>query len=121
MPFLEVKDLKAYYRQTQALFSLDFELEEGSITTILGANGAGKTTTLRSICRMVRTEGAIRFDGSDLTGLSTESVVRLGIAHVPEGRGTFVRQSVEDNLQLGADTRKNKSEIADDIEIGSSE
>ena len=116
MPFLEVKGLKAYYRQTQALFGLDFELEEGSITTILGANGAGKTTTLRSICRMVRTEGEIRFDGDDLTSLATENVVRRGIAHVPEGRGTFVRQSVEDNLQLGAYTRKNKAEIAEDIE-----
>jgi len=86
MAFLEVRGLKAYYRQTQALYGLDFELEEGSITTILGANGAGKTTTLRSICRMVRTEGEIRFDGADLTSLSTENVARRGIAHVPEGR-----------------------------------
>ena len=116
MPFLEVKGLKAYYSQTQALYGLDFDLEEGSITTILGANGAGKTTTLRSICRMVRTEGDIKFDGTDLTSLSTEAVVRKGIAHVPEGRGTFVRQSVEDNLQLGAYTRKNKTEISQDIE-----
>ena len=90
MPFLELKGLKAYYRQTQALYGLDVELEEGSITTILGANGAGKTTTLRAICGMVRTEGEIRFDGADLTGFSTENVVRRGIAHVPEGRGTFV-------------------------------
>ena len=116
MKLLEVKGLKAFYRQTQALYGVDFELEEGSITTILGANGAGKTTTLRSISRMVRTEGEIKFDGQDITGLSTEKVAALGIAHVPEGRGTFVRQSVEENLHLGAYTRKNKNDVASDIE-----
>lgn len=116
MAFLEVRGLEAYYRQTQALYGVDFELDEGSITAILGANGAGKTTTLRAICRMVRTEGEVVFDGQDLSGLSTERVVGLGIAHVPEGRGTFVRQSVEENLALGAYTRKNKAEIAADME-----
>ncbi len=116
MKLLEVKGLKAFYRQTQALYGVDFELEEGSITTILGANGAGKTTTLRSISRMVRTEGEIKFDGQDITGLSTEKVAALGIAHVPEGRGTFVRQSVEENLYLGAYTRKNKNDVANDID-----
>ena len=116
MAFLEVRGLEAYYRQTQALFGVDFVLDEGSITAILGANGAGKTTTLRAICRMVRTDGEVVFDGQDLSGLSTERVVGLGIAHVPEGRGTFVRQSVEENLQLGAYTRKNKAEIAEDME-----
>jgi len=116
MKLLEVKGLKAFYRQTQALYGVDFELEEGSITTILGSNGAGKTTTLRSISRMVRTEGEIKFDGQDITGLSTEKVAALGIAHVPEGRGTFVRQSVEENLHLGAYTRKNKNDVANDID-----
>jgi branched-chain amino acid transport system ATP-binding protein len=116
MALLEVRGLKAFYRQTQALYGIDFDLDEGSITTVLGANGAGKTTTLRSICRMVRTEGEIRFDGTDLTGMATEKVVRLGIAHVPEGRGTFVRQSVEENLQLGSYTRSGKAEIAQDME-----
>ncbi len=116
MAFLEVRRLEAYYRQTQALFGVDFVLDEGSITAVLGANGAGKTTTLRAICRMVRTEGEVVFDGQDLSGLSTERVVGLGIAHVPEGRGTFVRQSVEENLQLGAYTRKNKADIAADME-----
>ena len=116
MAFLEVRGLQAYYRQTQALFGVDFDLDEGSITTILGANGAGKTTTLRAICRMVRTEGEVRFDGRDLTGLSTERVVGLGIGHVPEGRGTFVRQSVEENLQLGAYTRRDRAGIAEDME-----
>ncbi len=116
MAFLEVRALEAYYRQTQALFGVDFRLDEGSITAILGANGAGKTTTLRAICRMVRTDGEVVFDGQDLSGLSTERVVRLGIAHVPEGRGTFVRQSVEENLVLGAYTRKDKTGIAADME-----
>ncbi len=116
MAFLEVRGLKAYYRQVEALHGVDFDLEEGGITTILGANGAGKTTTLRSICRMVRTEGTITFDGNNLTNMATENVVKLGIAHVPEGRGTFVRQSVEENLQLGAYTRKNKQEVLDDID-----
>ena len=116
MKLLEVKGLKAFYRQTPALYGVDFELEEGSITTILGANGAGKTTTLRSISRMVMTEGEINFDGQDITGLSTEKVAALGIAHVPEGRGTFVRQSVEENLHLGAYTRKNKNDVANDID-----
>ena len=116
MAFLEVKGLKAYYRQVEALHGIDFEIEEGSIMTVLGANGAGKTTTLRAICRMVRTEGSIVFDGKDLTGMPTEKVVQLGIAHVPEGRGTFVRQSVEENLQLGAYTRNDKKEIEADIE-----
>ncbi len=116
MALLEVKGLKAYYRQVQALHGIDFVLDEGSITTVLGANGAGKTTTLRAICQMVRTEGEIRFDGKDVSGMATEKVVQLGIAHVPEGRGTFVRQSVEENLQLGAYTRNNKAEIQADIE-----
>ena len=116
MAFLEVRGLKAFYRQTEALHGLDFELEEGSITTILGANGAGKTTTLRSICQMVRTEGQIVFDGRSLMNLATDKVVQLGIGHVPEGRGTFVRQTVEENLQLGAYTRKNKREIEGDMD-----
>ena len=116
MAFLEVRGLQAYYCQTQALFGVDFQLDEGSITAVLGANGAGKTTTLRAICRMVRTDGEVVFDGQDLSGLSTERIVGLGIAHVPEGRGTFVRQSVEENLALGAYTRKNKAEIAADME-----
>ncbi|MEM7252525.1 MAG: ABC transporter ATP-binding protein [Pseudomonadota bacterium] len=116
MAYLEVSNLKAFYGQTQALHGLGFSLEEGSITTILGANGAGKTTTLRAICRMVRTEGAITFDGHNLTGMQTDRVVKLGIGHVPEGRGTFVRQTVEENLQLGAYTRSNKAEIESDID-----
>jgi branched-chain amino acid transport system ATP-binding protein len=113
---LEVENLEAYYGATKALHGLSFALEEGGITTILGANGAGKTTTLRSICNMVRTAGAIRFDGQPLTGKSTESIVKQGIAHVPEGRGTFVRISVLENLKLGAITRRDKGGVEQDVE-----
>jgi branched-chain amino acid transport system ATP-binding protein len=113
---LEVSGLDAFYGQNQALHGVGFAIEEGHIRTLLGANGAGKTTVLRAICGMVRTRGDIVFDGKHVAGWSTEDVVRLGVAHVPEGRGTFVRLSVEENLQLGAMTRHGRSEIAADIE-----
>jgi branched-chain amino acid transport system ATP-binding protein len=112
---LNIKALNAYYGQVQALHGLEFTLNEGSVTTLLGANGAGKTTTLRAICNMVRTSGAIEFDGAPLSSRSTENIVRLGIAHVPQGRGTFTTMTVEENLQLGAITRS-KSGVASDIE-----
>ena len=114
--YLNISGLRSYYGQIQALHGIDFELAEGSVTTLLGANGAGKTTTLRAICGMVRSTGKIEFDGRQLIGLSTEAVVKLGIAHVPQGRGTFTTLTVEENLQLGAITRPSKAEIASDIE-----
>ena len=114
-PLLNVKDLRAYYGQVQALHGLSFSLNEGSLTTLLGANGAGKTTTLRAICNMVRSTWAIEFDGKPLNNKSTESIVRFGIAHVPQGRGTFTTMTVEENLQLGAITRTDKA-ISSDIE-----
>jgi branched-chain amino acid transport system ATP-binding protein len=113
---LEVRGLHAYYGQSEALHGLDFGLDEGGIVTLLGANGAGKTTTLRALCGMVRTSGEIRFDGKPIAGRATEEVVRLGIAHVPEGRGTFVRLTVEENLQLGAMARRDRAQIARDLE-----
>src|ERR1700730_6078322 len=113
---LEVSGLDAFYGQSQALHGVDFAIDDGHIRTLLGANGAGKTTILRALCGMVRTRGDIAFGGKHVVGWSTEDVVRLGVAHVPEGRGTFVRLSVEENLQLGAMTRRGRSEIADDIE-----
>src|SRR5207302_6982342 len=106
---LTIKELRAFYGQVQALHSLEFSLDEGSVTTLLGANGAGKTTTLRAICNMVRSTGSIEFDGAALGNRSTENIVRLGIAHVPQGRGTFTTMTVEENLQLGAITRKDKA------------
>ena len=112
---LTIKDLRAYYGQVQALHGLDLSLNEGSVTTLLGANGAGKTTTLRAICNMLRSTGNIAFEGKPLTGMSTENIVRLGIAHVPQGRGTFANMTVEENLQLGAISRGDKQRIKDDI------
>ena len=91
-------------------------MEEKSITALLGANGAGKTTTLRAICGMVRTEGAIRFSGEQITGKRTEDIVRLGIAHVPDGRGTFLHLTTEENLRLGAYARKDRTNVARDLE-----
>jgi branched-chain amino acid transport system ATP-binding protein len=113
---LDIQDLRAYYGQVQALHGLQFSLHEGSVTTLLGANGAGKTTTLRSICNMIRSTGSILFDGKPLKGKTTEGIVKLGIAHVPQGRGTFTRMTVEENLQLGAITRSGTKAIANDIE-----
>jgi len=112
---LTIKDLRAYYGQVQALHGLDLALNEGSVTTLLGANGAGKTTTLRAICNMLRSTGNIAFEGKSLTGMSTENIVRLGIAHVPQGRGTFTNMTVEENLQLGGISRSDKKQIKDDI------
>src|SRR3546814_235923 len=98
---LQVADLSAFYGQTRVLHGISFALAEGGITTILGANGAGKTTTLRALCGMVRTTGQISFAGESITGLATEAVARRGVAHVPEGRGTFTRLTTEENLRLG--------------------
>ena len=114
---LAVANLDAYYGESQALFGVEFAIEEGSVRALLGANGAGKTTVLRALSGMVRTNGDIRFDGRAIAGWATEDIVRLGIAHVPEGRGTFLRVSVEENLQLGAMTRRDKAAIAADIEL----
>jgi branched-chain amino acid transport system ATP-binding protein len=102
---LEARGLHAQYGWTKVLHGIDFAVEEGGITTILGANGAGKTTTLRAVCGMVKTTGEIRFAGQPISGRPTEALVRLGIGHAPEGRGTFVNLTVEENLRLGAYAR----------------
>ena len=113
---LDVRGLHAQYGATRVLHGIDFAVEEGGITTVLGANGAGKTTTLRAVCGMVKTQGEIAFAGARIDGRATESIVRLGVAHVPDGRGTFVNLSVEENLRLGAYTRRDKAEVALDFE-----
>jgi len=113
---LEVSGLNAFYGTTQALFGIDFSLEEGSVTAVLGANGAGKTTALRAICQTVRTAGSIRFEGAELGGKPTEAIVRLGVAHVPDGRGTFTALTTEENLRLGAITRRDKAGVGHDLE-----
>ena len=115
--FLEVVNLRAFYGPTQVLHGLDFALGTGGITTILGANGAGKTTTLRAISGLIRTLGEIRFEGHRIDGRKTEEIARCGIAHVPDGRGTFQQLTVEENLHLGAHTRRNRLEVARDLEL----
>ena len=113
---LEVSNLHAAYGMTRVLHGISFAMEEGSITTLLGANGAGKTTTLRALCQMVKTQGEIRFAGGRMDGKATEDIVRLGIAHVPDGRGTFVNLTTEENLRLGAYARKERAGLEDDLE-----
>jgi len=113
---LEVENLHAGYGAADVLHGLSFNVAEGGITTLLGANGAGKTTTLRAVCGMLRHSGEIRFAGARMNGNVTEDIVRLGIAHVPEGRGTFTDLSTEENLRLGAYTRRDKAAVAEDME-----
>ena len=116
----EAKKLSAFYGATQVLFDIDFAIEAGQITTILGANGAGKTTTLRSLCQIVRTTGSMTLNTGggevQLVGKATDAIVRMGVAHVPDGRGTFTTLSVEDNLKLGAYVRSDKDAVAKDME-----
>ena len=116
MALLEATGLHAQYGWTKVLHGIDFAVQEGGITTILGANGAGKTTTLRAVCGMVRTTGEIRFAGQRINGRATEDLVRLGIGHAPEGRGTFVNLTVEENLRLGAYARGKGGSVAQDLE-----
>jgi branched-chain amino acid transport system ATP-binding protein len=113
---LEIENLEAFYGRTRALAGVSFAMQPGGITTILGANGAGKTTTLRSISNMVRTSGTIRFEGQRIDGKSTEDVVALGIAHVPQGRGTFMDLTVEENLRVGMYARRDKTRVGQDFE-----
>jgi branched-chain amino acid transport system ATP-binding protein len=116
LALLEVRALHAAYGHTRVLHGLDFRLEKGSITALLGANGAGKTTTLRALCGMVRTQGEIRFAGERIDGRPTEDIVRGGVAHVPDGRGTFANLTTEENLRLGAYTRRDRAAVEADLE-----
>ncbi|HEX3347968.1 MAG TPA: ABC transporter ATP-binding protein [Acetobacteraceae bacterium] len=112
---LELRALHAGYGDTQVLHGIDLAVPESGVVSLLGANGAGKTTTMRAICGMIARSGEIRFAGERIDGLSTEDIVRRGIAHVPDGRGTFVELTVHENLRLGAYTRRD-SAVASDIE-----
>jgi branched-chain amino acid transport system ATP-binding protein len=114
--FLELSGVRAAYGATRVLHGIDFAIQENSITALLGANGAGKTTTLRAICGMVRTQGEIRFAGREIGNQRTEDIARLGIAHVPDGRGTFLHLTTEENLRLGAYVRKDRAAVARDLE-----
>lgn len=103
---LKVSDLHASYGAVSVLRGLDFEVPDGDVVVILGANGAGKTTTLRALCNMCDTTGSITFKGQEISKKGTADIIRLGVAHVPQGRGTFPELSVVDNMMVGAYTRK---------------
>ncbi|HUZ30817.1 MAG TPA: ABC transporter ATP-binding protein [Xanthobacteraceae bacterium] len=107
---LQLRSVKAFYGQSEVVHGIDVAVEEAGMTVLLGANGAGKTTTLRAICGMVRREGEISFAGQRLDRRSTEEIASLGVAHVPEGRGTFIGLTVEENLRLGGYTRGRSDE-----------
>jgi branched-chain amino acid transport system ATP-binding protein len=111
-PILELRAVKAFYGQSEVLHGIGITVEDGGMTVLLGANGAGKTTTLRAICGMVRTEGEIRFAGERLDRRNTEAIAGMGVAHVPEGRGTFSGLTVEENLRLGGYTRAHQAQTS---------
>ena len=113
---LEAKGLHASYGATRVLHGIDFALEDGHITTLLGANGAGKTTLLRAVCNMIKTSGEVRLAGERIDSLATEAIVRRGVGHVPDGRGTFMNLTVEEILRLGAHSRRDRAEIGRDCE-----
>jgi branched-chain amino acid transport system ATP-binding protein len=113
---LELKDVRAGYGQRSVLHGVSLSVPEAGIVSLLGANGAGKTTTLRAITSGVRWTGDIVFGGRSLQRMSTEDVVRLGIAHVPEGRGICTELSVEENLKLGEHLRRDRAEVKKDYD-----
>jgi len=116
-PILKVKNVQAFYGSIPALHDVSFTVAKGGITAVLGANGAGKTTILRAISGLIRVAGVITYEGKSLVGRRSDKIAAGGIAHVPDGRGTFGSMTVEENLLLGAYTRRNKKEIAADLAL----
>jgi branched-chain amino acid transport system ATP-binding protein len=113
---LEVDDIHTYYGHIEALKGVSLEVEEGEIVTLIGSNGAGKSTTLRSISGLTHArEGAVRFDGQDITRIAPQDIVRMGISQAPEGRHCFQRMSVRENLDMGAYLRRDKR-VGEDLE-----
>ena len=113
---LEARGLHAGYGQTKVLHGLDFAVEQGRTTTLLGANGAGKTTTLRAICGLIRPQGEVRLADKRIDREPAEEIVRRGVGHVPDGRGTLMELTVEENLRLGAYTRRDRNGVKADFE-----
>ena len=114
---LDVQDLNVYYGAIHALQGISFTLNEGEIVTLIGANGAGKSTTLRTISGLLRPlSGHVTFKSQEITTTPAEQIVRMGVSHVPEGRKIFAPLTVEENLEMGAYTRKDKDEIAQSME-----
>src|SRR5439155_21556081 len=118
MPLLEVQQVDTYYGNIQALKGISLTVEKGEIVTLIGSNGGGKTTALRTIAGVLRPrKGTVRMGDRDLTKVPANEIVRLGVAHSPEGRRIFSRMSVKENLQLGAYARTDPpAELATDLE-----
>ncbi len=114
---LEARGLQARYGNTRVLHGIDLDVDDGKVTALLGANGAGKTTTLRALCRlMVKTSGSVTLAGARIDALSTEQIARLGVGHVPDGRGTFLGLTTEENLRLGVYSRPSRSGADKDMQ-----
>ncbi|TDV57516.1 ABC transporter ATP-binding protein [Actinophytocola oryzae] len=111
---LELEDVHAFYGDVECLHGIDLTVDDGEVVVVLGANGAGKTTLLRSICRLVRTDGSISFDGKEIGNRNTYDVIRRGVSMVPQGRGTLVDLSVDDNIRAGGYVRRDKG-VEDDV------
>ena len=115
MSLLSVRGLRAGYGLVEVLFGIDLEVDEGELVVVLGSNGAGKTTTLRAVSGMIESQGEIEFAGQRMNGRRPDQFLAAGIAHVPQGRGTITDLTVEENLRIGAWTRKD-GEVAADID-----
>ena len=115
MSLLEVSDLRGGYGPVRVLHGIDLTVDAGEMVVVLGANGSGKTSMLWAICGMLRASGAVVFDGTPILGKRPEAIARMGIAHVPQGRGTFADLTVEENLRVGASSRRDR-DIAADID-----
>jgi branched-chain amino acid transport system ATP-binding protein len=116
-PILQVRELYASYGAIQVLHGVSVEVSKGGATAVLGANGAGKTTLLRAICGMIDRRGEVSFEGRRIERMATADIARLGVAHVPQGRGTFATLSAEENLRCGAIGRKDRAAIARDFAL----
>lgn len=113
---LEINNVSVYYGAIHALKSINFNVKEGEVVTLVGANGAGKSTTLRAISGLLKPrKGEIIFQGKEINSLKAPEIVKLGLSHVPEGRRVFSQMSVMENLQMGAYTRNDKAEMKNDI------
>ena len=119
MSLLEVKNLVVSYGAIKALRGISFSVEQGEVISLIGSNGAGKTTTLHSISNLIKkNSGSIFFEGTDITNLSADKIVKMGLIQVPEGRRVFANLSVKENLEMGAYLRKDKEQIKKDMEWG---
>ena len=117
MSLLEVKDLVVSYGAIKALQGISFSVDKGEIISLIGSNGAGKTTTLHSISNLIKkVSGSITFDGVNITNLSADKIVKMGLIQVPEGRRVFANMSVKENLEMGAYLRRDKIQIKKDVE-----